>query len=274
MAFQSAASSVQSGMSAVSSTKQAVGEFKELDAEFAEIKAEASAAEAARAEAKAANAEEKLMKKAEKAGVDQETLDSLGTEGGPEIEAGSQEEKLLKAKNKADGLQEKAGNLRADADATMLDANYERAKLELKQTGGSAEDLAKLDQEYKNLKEKGIEGSKSDLLKGTSIDKDGSITKKAAANSKKRAEAHAKKQAEARAKSKLKTLFSQEGMTMVGKALTAAGSIAAMFEAQDAQTTKKNNGPVNFQVSARAQKIVAQTLNKVHYVRPGARRWA
>ena len=54
---------------------------------------------------------------------------------------------------------------------------------------------------------------------------------------------------------------------MVGQALTLAGSICAMTQSNKAEG--KTHKHSDFQVSARAQKIVAQTMKRMGYVRPG-----
>lgn len=264
MAFQSAASAVQSGMSAYSSTKAAVSGWKNLDAELAEVKATAADAKADRAEARAAKAEAKEIEKGQAKVTENKSVDADGNE----VKTTETEytEKTQAKRNEATELREQANN-------RQLDANYERAYDNLKATGATQAELDALKAEYDNLKANGMTGSTSDLLKGTSFDVDGAITKQADANLKARTDAFNQKKADAKAKSILKKIFSKEGGAAMAQALSLCGMVAAQIEAPKCSSNCKKGGPVDFQMSQRAQKIVAQTMGRMRYVRPVSNRW-
>lgn len=266
MAFQCAASAIQSGMSAYSSTKGAINGWKQVDAELAQVKATAADAKADRAEARAAKAQEKAdVANAEK-GVDRNGKSLDGSAG---IEGRTHEQM------KADQKLAKAQMLRGDADIAQLDANYERAWDNLKATGATDAELEALNQEYTRIRTKGIvKGEKPDLLKGTSFDVDGVITKQADANLKARTDAFNQKKADAKAKSTLKKIFSKEGGAAMAQAMSLCGMVAAQIETPKCSSNcKKKGGVTNFQLSQRAQKIVAQTMGRMRYVRPTSTRW-
>ena len=72
-----------------------------------------------------------------------------------------------------------------------------------------------------------------------------------------------KQKSTSKAKQMLKKLFSKEGGAFVAQALTVAGTIAAQIEAPKCSSNCKKGGAVDFQMSQRAQKIVAQTMGKM-----------
>ncbi len=84
----------------------------------------------------------------------------------------------------------------------------------------------------------------------------------------KKADAAAAKKTEAKVKSKIKQTLLQDGMAVVGQALTVAASICAMTASNSAKSGKGHQHS-DFQISARAQKIVAQTMSKMGYSGPG-----
>ena len=272
MAFQSAASAVQSGMSAYSSTKAAVSGWKEVDASLAEVKATAADAKADRAEAKAAKAEAKEVEKGKATTTEKTTVDADGNEVTT---------KETTYTDKTQAKRDKATELRAKADQKQLKANYERAFDDLRANGATSEELKQLKAEYENIQAKGIKESnteilsesKASLLKGTSVDVKENISKQAEANLKTRKEAFAKKKADAKAKSTLKKIFSKQGGAVVAQALTMAGTIAAQLEAPACSSNCKKGGVTDFQMSQRAQKIVAQTMGRMPYVSPATKRW-
>ncbi len=290
-AFMSAAAALQSGMQATASTKQAIAGFENLDASLADVKADAAEADAKRAEEKAAKAEEKAAKsqkkevesgEAKETGKTHKTKDAEGNE--VETKEYDYSEKTDDKTRNAAEKRTEAAQKRKEADQKRLEANYKEAKNEIEHSNMSAAEkkdaLAKLDAE-KTAAANGIEktyggelakdapvNTDSTLLKETGIDvaKKGEISKKATEVAKKKAEAAAQKKAAAKSKSLVKKIFSQEGMAMVGQAMTLAGSICAMTQREECGS---GSGRVSdFKISQRAQKIVAQTMNRMGYARP------
>jgi len=185
------------------------------------------------------------------------------------------------AQVKADKLQQKAQGLRNDADARRnaineqrINNNYQKAADAInnnkKLTDAQKQDaLQKLDadkanalNQLANAKPGEQVNIESDLMQGTTFNKSQNVNVKTPAGNKVAA------QAGTQAKSALKTIFSQEGFAAVGQALTLAGMICSMLEA-NSSNSNCNHGSTNVQVSARAQKIVAKTMARMGYTQPG-----
>lgn len=302
MAFQSAASAVQSGMSAYSSTKAAVSGWKNLDAELAEVKTEAAEAKVARADKQAAEAQEKLEAR-QAAGKDTTKAQARLEEAQAEQQAARSNQYTRENLANAE-YQSTVDRLATTTDAETLE--------QLKGPDGKI-DIEKLDQAVADGKISQIDAErfKSDqwfvefernpevaefLKEGGEIDTakldkavaDGKISQETANTLKmsrtadkkwgeliaaKRGTSQVAQKTESKAKQILKKIFSKEGGAAMAQALSLCGMVAAQIEAPKCSSNCKKGGPVDFQMSQRAQKIVAQTMGRMRYVRPVSNRW-
>lgn len=229
-AFMSAASALQTGAQAVGTTKAMASEWKNLDVELKQVKVDAAEAKLKRTEAKADKAHENFRAKT---GITDN-----------------------------DGVEESTNKLRQAVDnGTYSKEEVDKDMAAIKKQTDAYENLQEKQTQLDELKQKKADKAqaKVDAKAAKKADKKGEVK---TANAK-----TSKAKVETKTKSALKAIFSQEGFAVVGQALTLAGMIVAMTE--NNSTDNKSHGHSDFQVSARAQKIVAQTMKRMGYQRSG-----
>ncbi len=274
-AFMCAASALQSGVSAVGSTKEMASQWDNLGHELDEVNVDAAEAKATRAEAKADKAEAKATKLGEKEGVDQTKLDAANQKAQEaRMEAGKQRIEATREQIDAmeNDLNRYAKKLGVDAnDPSLQQAQASISEMRGKLDGMTAVDengnLVNTDAVMDKTRMEGLKNASAQLEAARDKANDLYTGKTTISDADKKVDTQNKKQVATKTKSTLKQIFSQEGFAMVGQALTLAGMICAMTESDNHDGKVKKH--TDFQVSARAQKIVAQTMSKMGYSSPG-----